>query len=147
MKTMYSSRAEIVTALSVNMDNQFNEFSNPMSYEIFHPLITRVNQIGDGKYLFHERITIFFIPYRFSYAVNVARLTDCKTVMMAEVQKGVKLKLTFEKKQTDLTSNLIEKIEVFGPFLIRRLLLYKVCKAHKEMSRNILNNFVSQNGL
>ncbi|MBK9511483.1 MAG: SRPBCC family protein [Cytophagaceae bacterium] len=63
---------------------------------LVHPVITKIDKIGDAEYLIHETLKFGFLPLNFTYPVSIDQNHVEKTVEMnAIVMKLTKIKLKF----------------------------------------------------
>ena len=126
---------EIVVLVNPEDRNIFLKVTDPMCYPLFNPHIEYVERINENTFAFHEKISLLLFSYRFSYDVLLRPLESTKKIILeAEVQKGVHLKLSFAQDESGIFQ---EVISVSGPFIIRKMLINKVVKAHRRMIQNI----------
>ena len=61
-----------------------------------HPVITKIDRLGDNRYLVHETLRLGFIPYSFTYPVTIENNVANKTVTIkATVMKMTHIEMHF----------------------------------------------------
>lgn len=103
-----------------------------------HPVITKIDKIGDTEYLIHETLKLGFLPLNFTYPVSIDQNSVEKTVEMnAIVMKLTKIKLKFSITPEDEFTIIEEKISIKSMLPIKSILQSIFRKQHKILFQNI----------
>jgi len=122
-------------------DFVFSQLSNMQNFVAVHPVISKMDCVGENSYLVYETLKLGFLPYSFKYPVSIGYTANDKTIrMLATVMKLVKIEITFVLK-TDSINNaytLIEENVVFQSILPVSFLMKRIFKKqHKLLFENI----------
>ncbi len=116
----------------------FDIVTDPIQFPVIHPLITRVVRRDDRHFVFYETTNFLFFQYRFQYGVTLTNDAVNESVSMeSEVQKGLWIKLNFTFEYSNKQCFIVEKIEITGTLVARKLLMAKIKKAHYQMFENL----------
>lgn len=125
-----SKPVEAIYASLAQMDN----------FVSVHPVVYKVDCIGENEFIFYERIKFLFIPFAFNYKVNVDVLEKNKNITMSSaVRKGVLLKLEFLLVQNENSTDVIEKVSIKANIFVRMIFEIVLARAHKKLFLNIEN--------
>lgn len=103
-----------------------------------HPVITKIDKIGDTEYLIHETLKLGFLPLNFTYPVSIDQNSVEKTMEMnAIVMKLTKIKLKFSITPEDDFTTIEEKISIKSMLPIKSILQSIFRKQHKILFQNI----------
>jgi hypothetical protein len=101
-----------------------------------HPIISRIDALGNNTYLFHETLTFAAIPFSFKYQTLVIE-RETEILMNANVLKLVKISITFEFIEEGEYTTVVEKVK-FKTFLPIHFILKKIfIKQHTLLFKNI----------
>ena len=103
-----------------------------------HPVVYKVEKIGETEYQFCEKIKIIFIPFDFKYKVNLKSILHNKDVEMhSNVKKGVHLELKFSFLSRNNSTHVEEIILIKSNFFVRLVFQSVIKRVHKKMFKNI----------
>lgn len=99
-----------------------------------HPVIFKVDSLGNNQYKFYEKIA--FVT--FSYAVSIEKTEPLTYVAMySKVQPGVYLNLYFRLKTEGGITYVEEQVDVKAPIIIKQVFERILANAHKKMFAKI----------
>jgi carbon monoxide dehydrogenase subunit G len=103
-----------------------------------HPLISRIENLGDNHFRVHETLKFWFIPYSFTYPVTIQKnVEEKKIVMKAVIQKMTHIEMHFTIRDSGHSSSVEEDISI-KTFLPVKGFIWKIFKKqHELMFRNI----------
>lgn len=120
--------------LNQPIDTVFECLSNMQKFCDAHPVIYKIDMLGNNEYRFYEK-QLFFT---FSYCVS---LTETKPVtyvsMYSKVQPGVSLNLYFRLKAEGGITYVEEEVDVKAPIIIKQVFERILKSAHQKMFANI----------
>ena len=111
----------------------FEHLSNMDKFTEIHPVIYKVEALGQNNYLIFEKLTFAFIPYAFTYPAQVrSNYENYSVTMRAHVMKLVSINIVFELK-TEGDTTLVKETVEFRSFLpLQPLLKLIFKKQHSE---------------
>jgi len=116
----------------------YDYLTDMTKFVLVHPVITKIDKIGDAEYLIHETLKFGFLPLNFTYPVSIDQNFKEKTVEMnAIVMKLTKIKLKFSITPEDEFAIIEEKISIKSMFPIKSILQSIFRKQHKILFQNI----------
>ena len=125
-------------SLSASPDFVFQHLSDHKLYTEVHPVIEKMEPIGDNVYKVYEKTKIGFIPYAFQYTAHVIPDKDANTVRMtAVIQKGRQIRLFFAIRPGKNGSVVEEEVLVEGMGLLKPILERFIRTQHNIMFSNI----------
>ena len=62
---------ELTFTLTKPADFIFDYLTDMDKFASIHPVISKIDRLGDNRYLVHETLKIGFIPYSFTYPVAI----------------------------------------------------------------------------
>lgn len=129
---------ELTFKLNKTTDFIFEYLTDMRKYASFHPAISRIDNVGDNKYIVHETLKLGFIPISFSYPVTIEQFFDTKIVKMhALVMKLIKIEIQFVLKK-DVHNTIVEEhIQFISPIPVEFLLEGIFRKHHTQLFKNI----------
>lgn len=105
-----------------------------------HPVVYKVDCVGENEYIFYEKINVLFISFDFNYKVNVSALENNKNITMSSVvRKGVLLKLEFMLVPHENYTEVIEKVSIKANVFVRMIFENVLRRVHKKLFLNIEN--------
>ena len=116
----------------------FNYLSDMQKFVSVHPVITKIDALGDNTYLVHETLKLAFIPISFTYKVSVdANYADKRIVIRATVMKFTKIEMDFKLDVLNSSTLIVETI-AFHTFQPIKYMLQNIFKEqHQQLFRNI----------
>lgn len=90
----------------------FDQLSDMQKFCSIHPIISKIEAKGENNYVVFETLKFGFIPYSFTYPVNVqSDLTKMNVTIKAKVTGGTKIEMNFTiKEQTKNSCSVSESI-------------------------------------
>lgn len=91
----------------------FSILSDAKLFEKFHPVIFKIDDLGNDHFLIHETLKFLFIPITFTYPAKISPNKEKGIVQMnAVVMKLVKVDLNFLITETPVCTELVEEIKI-----------------------------------
>ena len=118
----------------------FNYLTDMQKFVSVHPVITKIDNLGNNQYIAHETLKIGFIPISFTYPFNVDKNVSGQTIdMYATVMKVIQISIEFKLISKNGSTTVDETIQ-FKTFLPIKLVLSKIFRSqHEELFKNIEN--------
>lgn len=131
---------ELSYQIKKSPDFVFDYLTDMQKFVSVHPVITKIDPLGNNKYLVHETLKMGFIPVSFTYFVTIEADKHSKTVIIrATVMKFTKIEMNFKLK-TDENFCLVEETILFkSPLPIKGMMQNIFRKQHELLFRNIGN--------
>ena len=121
-------------------DLLFDYLTDMQKFVSVHPVITKIDDLGNNNYLVHETLKIGFIPVSFTYPVAIeSNFSDKTVVIIATVMKLTKIKMNFIIKQQTGFSSVEETIDFKSPLPVKSIMQRIFKKQHEELFKNIGN--------
>lgn len=120
-----------------NLSKVFQSLSEPEKFVSVHPLIFKMDALGDAHYRVYERVKLGFIPYRFSYRAEISHNGKDEVTMNAVVLGITRLHLHFKLSENGEGTTIIEKAEIAGPFPVKHIMHRVLATQHELMFKNI----------
>jgi hypothetical protein len=107
-------------------------------YVSVHPVIYKIDNLGNDNYLVHETLKLLFIPISFKYPVTIEKNLAGKSVRMkATVFKWTKIEINFAVK-TEGTDTIVDENVKFKSKLPVKFILKRIFrKQHNQLFKNI----------
>jgi carbon monoxide dehydrogenase subunit G len=116
----------------------FQCLSNMDRFCTFHPIIQKIEALGDDNYRVYEEIPIGPITYAFKYNAHVLSDATTKTIdIVAVVQRVTKINMRFELIERDSGVYIREIVAVKSPLPIRGIFFKLLRKQHALLFHNI----------
>jgi carbon monoxide dehydrogenase subunit G len=120
-----------------NLSKVFQSLSEPEKFVSVHPLIFKMDALGDAHYRVYERVKLGFIPYHFSYRAEISHNGKDEVSISAVVFRITKLHLHFKLSENGEGTNIMERAEVSGPFPVKHIMHRVLATQHELMFKNI----------
>jgi hypothetical protein len=118
----------------------FNCLANAKNFVLLHPVITRMDALGETNFLVYETLKLGFISHSFTYPATIESLKDVsKVIMTATVLKRITIKMSFRIMQAGGGSLVEEELNFGAPWPMRFLLKEILKKQHARLFENIRN--------
>ncbi|HEY3385387.1 MAG TPA: SRPBCC family protein [Saprospiraceae bacterium] len=103
-----------------------------------HPLISKIENLGDNHFRVHETLKFWFIPYSFTYPVTIQKnVEEKKIVMKAVIQKMTHIEMHFTIRDSGHSSSVEEDISIKTFLPVKGFIRKIFKKQHELMFRNI----------
>jgi len=103
-----------------------------------HPIIQRIEPMGDQGYLVHETVRFGPIPYSFTYPVVVHMDRAAGRVRVeATIQRMTHMTMEFNVEADGGGSKITETVEIHSPLPIKSYLLKLLRTQHTQLFKNI----------
>ena len=103
-----------------------------------HPIINRIDALGDNQYFVYESLKLGFIPYSFTYPATIERNIENKTITInATIMKLTKVELVFKISQHASYSLVEETITFRSPLPVKSIMKKVFTEQHQKLFKNI----------
>lgn len=115
----------------------FQYLTNMDKFVSVHPIIYKMENKGDNNYLLFEKLSVFFIPYSFTYIANVVAIGDRSVKIKARVKKMVLIEIDFLLERVNNQTKVTENVSFNSFFPVNRIMgkIFKV--QHQKLFENI----------
>lgn len=107
-------------------DHIFDSLTDMDKFASIHPVITKIEKMGENKFLVHETLNLGFLPFSFTYPVTIESDVANKTVSIkATVMKMTHIEMNFSIRQEGDIS-IVEEIITFKSILPVKTFMEKI---------------------
>jgi len=127
-------------SFKVNKDPEFifDYLSDMQKFVSVHPVITKIDDRGNGDYLVHETLKLVFVPLSFTYPVTISGNSKDKTILIkATVMKITKIEMSFKIVGGEGFSTVDESIQFTSPLPVKNSMQNIFRKQHALLFKNI----------
>ena len=118
----------------------FDYLTNMTRFASVHPVISKMEYLGENKYLVFETLKWGLIPCSFAYPVTIEIHYEKKQIVMrAIVMKSIKIKMVFNIKDCNGYSIIKEEINFKTALPIQSVMRQVFKKQHTRLFKNIEN--------
>ncbi len=103
-----------------------------------HPLIYKMEDLGQNKFRVFEKVKVGFIPYHFTYTATITNNND-SIQMYASIMGVTKLSMYFTFQRVGDETIIKEKLTVRSLLPIKNFMLKLIGEQHQELFKNIGN--------
>jgi hypothetical protein len=122
----------------------FSILSDAKLFEKFHPVIFKIDDLGNDNYLIHETLKFLLIPITFTYPAKILSNKEKGMVQMnAVVMKLVKVELNFLIKEFTTYTEVVEDIKINSWLPAHPVMMMIFKKQHGKLFLNIDADLVS----
>ncbi len=112
--------------------------SDAKLFEKFHPVIFKIDDLGNDHFLIHETLKFLFIPITFTYPAKISSNKEKGIVQMnAVVMKLVKVELNFLIKDFSTYTEVVEEIKIHSWLPAHPVMMMIFKKQHNILFENI----------
>jgi carbon monoxide dehydrogenase subunit G len=123
---------ELFFKINAPIEMVFEHLHDMNKFTSVHPLIERIEETGQQRYLVHERLSLLGFPIAFTYPVKIeTQAAEKKVDMHATVMKLVKIHLQFVLTGDDQHTYVHETLN-FRSLLPVHFILKRVFKKQHE---------------
>jgi len=118
----------------------FDYLTDMQKFVTVHPIIYRIDDLGENKYLVFEKLNFGFIPYSFTYYASVRADHDNSIVTItATVMKIVKIEMIYTIR-SEGNKTLLNEVINFSSVLPVKPVMKKIFREqHEQLFKNIEN--------
>jgi carbon monoxide dehydrogenase subunit G len=122
------------------LDFVFDHLTDMQKFVAVHPIIFKIDHLGENKYLVHERLKLGFFPLSFTYIVTVKGNPENKTVSIkTKVMKMVGIEMNYTLRSQADHTHVNEEI-IFTSYLPVKPIMQKIFrKQHQQLFINMEN--------
>jgi carbon monoxide dehydrogenase subunit G len=121
-----------------NIDFTFDYLTDMQKFVSVHPVISKMDNIGQESYLVHETLKFGLIPFSFTYPVTIEKnILDKKIVIRATVFKLTKIEMKFVLKTDNDFTIIDEEIMFKSPLPVKFIMESIFKKQHNQLFKNI----------
>lgn len=124
--------------LNKSPDFIFDYLTDMDKFTSIHPVITRIDSLGDSRYLVHETMKLGFIPYSFTYPVSIASdAREHKVTIRATVMKMTHILMEYTIRE-EAGQSIVEETITFKSILPIKGVMEKLFREqHALLFRNM----------
>lgn len=121
-----------------NINQVFDYLTNMQKFVSVHPVISQIDNIGNENYVVHETLKLGFIPFSFTYPVNIEKNMDNRIVIIrATVFKLTKIEMKFVLTSDNDFTIIDEEINFKSPLPVKFIMQIIFKKQHTQLFKNI----------
>jgi len=121
-----------------NIEFTFDYLTDMQKFVSVHPVISKIDNIGQESYLVHETLKFGFIPFSFTYPVTIEKnISEKKAVIRATVFKLTKIEMKFVLKTDNDFTIINEEINFKSPLPVKFIMESIFRKQHIQLFKNI----------
>lgn len=118
----------------------FDHLSDMNKFCSVHPIISKIESIGNNNFKVSETLTVGFIPISFTYPITINHDWENKKITMnAVVMKITYVELIFTIKEEEGHTKVDETITIKTLFLLKPFIKSIFKKQHEQLFKNIEN--------
>ena len=119
-------------------DTVYDYLTDMRKFVSVHPVISKINDLGENNYKVFETLKFGFIPVSFTYPVIItSNFRERKVVIKATVMKLTKVEMVFKITVDNGMTIVDESINFETPLPIKSILKSIFTKQHNLLFRNI----------
>lgn len=116
----------------------FSVLSDAKQFEKFHPVIFKIDDLGNDHFLIHETLKFLYIPITFTYPAKISSNKEKGIVQMnAIVMKLVKVELNFLMTETPDFTEIVEEINIQSWLPVHPVMMLIFKQQHAKLFLNI----------
>jgi len=120
-----------------------NYLINTDKFVEVHPLIYKMQALGEGNYKVYEKVKFGVIPYKFTYRAAIT-YDDTTVTIRATIMRINRITMTFSFKENDGQTTVDENITIQTPWPIRKYMHRLFSDQHELLFRAIDNHVPSE---
>lgn len=116
----------------------YEYLSDMQKFVSVHPIIYKIDDLGENKFLVFEKLKLLYIPWNFTYVVKVETSKENKQVTITTtVKKMVHIKMNFTVEENSGNCKIKETV-TFRSYLPVTAIMSKIFSdQHKQLFLNI----------
>jgi carbon monoxide dehydrogenase subunit G len=129
---------ELTFRVKKTVEYVFDHLTDMQKFVSVHPVITKIEKIGNDSYLVYEMLKIGLIPFAFTYPATIEKNGADKVVIIrATVFKLTKIEMTFILKADNDYTVIEEHIQFKSPLPLKLIMQSVFRKQHHQLFKNI----------
>lgn len=110
--------------------------TDPERFVSVHPLIYRMEPLGDGQFKVFEQVMLGPLPIRFTYKAEISEKQNA-IFIRAVVMRLTNISMTFRFESSGNSTTVIEDVDISSPLPIRRFMEKLIAEQHQIMFQTI----------
>ncbi|MEO7175127.1 MAG: hypothetical protein ABIV51_04755 [Saprospiraceae bacterium] len=116
----------------------FSYLSDMDKFVKVHPVIYKINTIGDNKYKAYETLKMGFLPITFNYSFTVEADPNTNAILIrATVMKLTTIEMTFTLSHQEGLTDIVETIQFRSVLPVKSIMRKVFRKQHRLLFENI----------
>ena len=121
-----------------SLDLVFDYLTDMQKFALVHPVIFKIDSIGQESYLVHETLKFGFVPFSFTYPATIEKnISDKKLTIRATVFKLTKIEMNFILKADSEYTIIDEEIHFKSPLPVKFIMKKVFKQQHEKLFKNI----------
>ncbi len=128
----------LIFKINKPLDFVFDYLTNMQRFASVHPVISKIDTLGNGNYLVHETLKFGIVPFSFTYPVSIKKNNNEKiVVMVATVMRLTKIDMNFILRSENRFTIINETIDFRTALPIKSLMQRIFKEQHEQLFQNI----------
>ncbi len=120
------------------LDYAFDILADMQKFVLVHPLISKIDDLGEDRYMVHETLKLGFVPFSFTYPATIEKnILDKKVIIRATVFRLNKIEMKFALKEENGFTIVHEEIHFQTPLPIKHIMKRIFKEQHEKLFKNI----------
>ena len=137
-RTSQKLEMNLTYKINKSADCVFDFLTNMSKFAAVHPVINKMEYLGENRYLVFETMPLGLIPFSFTYPVTIEVSYESKQVLMkALALRMATIEIAFNVKQEKGYSTVEEEINFKSKLPIKSMLRKIFVKQHHQLFKNI----------
>lgn len=120
------------------IDTVFDYLTDMQKFVSVHPVISKIDNLSENKYLVHETLKLGFIPFSFTYPVTIDQnFTNKKVLIRATVLKMTKIEMSYTLNRVNNATIINETITFKSILPVRSIMEGIFRKQHTYLFEKI----------
>lgn len=121
-----------------SVDLVFDYLTDMQKFVLVHPIISKIDSIGQESYLVHETLKFGFVSFSFTYPATIEKnISDKKLTIRATVFKLTKIEMNFILKADSEYTIIDEEIHFKSPLPVKFIMKKVFKQQHEKLFKNI----------
>lgn len=129
---------KLTFTLNKPADFIFDYLTDMDKFASIHPVISKIDRLGDNRYLVHETLKMGFIPYSFTYPVAIeSDAANQKVIIRATVMKVTHVIMDYTIREEGEKSIVEENISIKSVLPLKKAMEKIFREQHGMLFRNM----------
>lgn len=121
-------------------DDVFNYLTDMKKFASIHPVIDKIDSLGNNNYLVYEKLKAGFVPCSFTYPASVqGNYGKLIVIIKAKVMKLANIEMTFWLQQNGNYTLVYETIDIKTFLPIKSFMKKVFTTQHNQLFKNMEN--------